>query len=147
MLSTCKCTFNKDMQVIWISITRVCLQVCLQKKVEKIKTIGDCYMCVAWTAEPLTVDARADSARRVMEVVDNFHAYIAMQPVDVDSGPLAIRAGVHAGQVVSGIIGRTKFCYDIWGVRCCATGAGGSLVRFFWFTWTAIASKCTVSSQ
>ena len=80
---------------------------------EKIKTIGDCYMCVAWT----DTCSRLDAALRMVQLAQEMHSITATLPLD--GSPLSLRAGIHAGSVVSGIIGKSKFCFDIWGV-CCA---------------------------
>ncbi|MEM8698859.1 MAG: adenylate/guanylate cyclase domain-containing protein, partial [Pseudomonadota bacterium] len=76
---------------------------------EKIKTIGDCYM----VAGGLPVSRRRDPERialaalKMQEVVAEISA---REEVD-----LKIRAGVHTGPVVAGVIGRRKFVYDLWG--------------------------------
>ena len=91
-------------------------QICKELCVEKIKTIGDCYMCVAWPDES---HSRKDCAHRVLLVAQEMHRLIALQ--HIEQSPLAIRAGIHGGPVVSGIIGKNKFCFDIWGV-CAGVG-------------------------
>ena len=85
-------------------------EVCQARRVEKIKTIGDCYMCVGWP------DAGADeaaSAWNVLMVAKEMHRIVATIPLG--DKHLAMRAGMHVGLVVSGIIGRSKFAFDIWG--------------------------------
>ena len=77
---------------------------------EKIKTIGDCYMCAGFAENGIT---QASNARRMVNVADKMHHIINTLPLD--GMRLAIRAGLHAGSVVSGIIGKTKFAFDIWG--------------------------------
>jgi class 3 adenylate cyclase len=77
--------------------------------VEKIKTIGDAYFAAAGVPEP-----QGDHAARVVGLG------LAMIRVTADAArttgePLAIRVGVHSGPVVAGVIGRTKFSYDLWG--------------------------------
>ena len=83
---------------------------CKDHAVEKIKTIGDCYMCVAWEEEP---PARSRCAKRVLDVAHRMH-HMAHNNL-VGKQRLLVRAGIHAGPVISGIIGRTKFAFDIWG--------------------------------
>ena len=83
---------------------------CQQQAVEKIKTIGDCYMCCAWEEH---LPAQAHCAQRVLNVAHQMHR---MAHHNLLGGQrLSVRAGMHAGPVISGIIGKTKFCFDIWG--------------------------------
>ena len=86
------------------------LQACQVHQVEKIKTIGDCYMCVGWAAEE---GDEATSAGNVLAVAKAMHGIVARLPLQ--DRRLSMRAGMHVGSVVSGIIGRTKFAFDIWG--------------------------------
>lgn len=76
---------------------------------EKIKTIGDCYMVVGGVPEPVD-----DHALRV--------ANMAVESIDVLNSvakelnvALAARLGMHSGEVVAGVIGKKKFIYDLWG--------------------------------
>ena len=81
-----------------------------RRAVEKIKTIGDCYMAVAWGAEERE---RADSALRVVQLAQDMHQIAEAHAAD--AGPLCLRAGAHGGVVVSGMIGKRQLCFDIWG--------------------------------
>ncbi len=76
---------------------------------EKIKTIGDCYMVVAGIPEPL-----ADHARRIGEfafaVRQDFARFVATHGLDIN-----IRIGIHSGTAIAGIVGTKKFAYDLWG--------------------------------
>lgn len=45
-----------------------------------------------------------------------------MQQYTLNDNPLAMRAGIECGTVTAGIIGKMKFCYDIWGVCGWSTG-------------------------
>ena len=85
------------------------VQICKREDVEKIKTIGDCYMCVAWA----NGDTRAQGAKKVLSVARCMHHTAALYPLNGQQ--LSIRAGVHGGPVVSGMIGKSRFCFDIWG--------------------------------
>jgi class 3 adenylate cyclase len=77
--------------------------------VEKIKTIGDCYMLVGGVPEP-----RADHAVAVVEA--GFAMLQAMDEINRQHGTqLQIRVGVNSGPVVAGVIGMHKFTYDLWG--------------------------------
>jgi class 3 adenylate cyclase len=76
---------------------------------EKIKTIGDCYMVAGGLPVP-----RADHAEAVAEMA------LAMQKVTREfrtrSGEaIHVRVGIHSGPVVAGVIGKRKFIYDLWG--------------------------------
>jgi class 3 adenylate cyclase len=77
--------------------------------VEKIKTIGDCYMLVGGVPEP-----RADHAVAVVQA--GFAMLRAMEEINRQHGTqLQIRVGVNSGPVVAGVIGMHKFTYDLWG--------------------------------
>lgn len=76
---------------------------------EKIKTIGDAYMVVAGAP-----NARADHAQAVAEMALEMQTVLA----DVASRTgknLMMRIGINSGPVVAGVIGHTKFSYDLWG--------------------------------
>lgn len=76
---------------------------------EKIKTIGDRYMAVCGISLPyLDHDKRAiDFALEMLIIVRRFNHERRLQ--------LNIRTGVHSGNVLAGIVGRSKFIYDVWG--------------------------------
>jgi class 3 adenylate cyclase len=78
---------------------------CAGLGVEKIKTIGDAYLAAAGLpgGSEAHVAAAADLALAMLAAVE------AAGP------PWQIRIGVHSGPVVAGIVGTTKFLYDIWG--------------------------------
>jgi guanylate cyclase len=77
--------------------------------VEKIKTIGDCYMVAAGVPA-----ARADHARAMalmaLDMRDAMHAPDAIGDLGLD-----LRIGINSGPVVAGVIGRKRFLYDLWG--------------------------------
>jgi adenylate cyclase len=77
--------------------------------VEKIKTIGDCYMVAAGVPSP-----RPDHARALALMALDMQA--AMRSAD-DVGHLGLelRVGINSGPVVAGVIGRKRFLYDLWG--------------------------------
>jgi adenylate cyclase len=76
---------------------------------EKIKTIGDCYMVAAGVPSP-----RPDHARAVALMALDMQA--AMRSVDeVGHLGLELRVGINSGPVVAGVIGRKRFLYDLWG--------------------------------
>ena len=77
--------------------------------VEKIKTIGDCYMAVCGLPEPRPdhAHAAAELALEVLRVVEEFNRQRGTN--------LQLRIGLNSGPVVAGVIGSTKFIYDLWG--------------------------------
>jgi adenylate cyclase len=78
-------------------------------EVEKIKTIGDCYMVAAGVPSPRPDHARA-LAHMALDMVD------AMRSSDgVGYLGLEVRIGINSGPVVAGVIGRKRFLYDLWG--------------------------------
>jgi class 3 adenylate cyclase len=73
--------------------------------VEKIKTVGDAYMAAAGLpgSNPDHVRAAADLALAMRAAVDEA------------GDPWQVRIGLHSGPVAAGVIGTTKFVYDLWG--------------------------------
>ena len=77
---------------------------------EKIKTIGDAYMAVAFQKPP--EDGASAAARMGLMIVD---LMMTGRFRDHQNEPLQVRVGIHTGSCVAGVIGRRKFIYDIWG--------------------------------
>lgn len=76
---------------------------------EKIKTIGDCYMAAAGL--PVEVTDHADRAAHM-----SLDMLRAIQDFNTSSPyPLNIRIGISTGAAVAGVIGKSKFLYDLWG--------------------------------
>ena len=80
-----------------------------QLGLEKIKTIGDCYMVAGGLPEP-----RADHAEAVAEMGLLMLGIVGEMAARTGE-PLTIRIGIHSGPVVAGVIGKRKFIYDLWG--------------------------------
>jgi guanylate cyclase len=76
---------------------------------EKIKTIGDCYMVAAGVPTPRSDHARA-IALMALDMLDAMHSHD-----DVRDLGLELRVGINSGPVVAGVIGRKRFLYDLWG--------------------------------
>lgn len=72
---------------------------------EKIKTIGDSYMCAAGVPQPRTRCSLA-IVMAALEILDVVHKA---------ESHWQIRVGIHKGGLVSGVVGKRKFAYDIWG--------------------------------
>jgi adenylate cyclase len=78
--------------------------------VEKIKTIGDCYMVAAGVPRerPDHAHALAGLALEMRECAKN-------SLPDGTEHDLRVRIGISSGPVVAGVIGRRRFLYDLWG--------------------------------
>jgi adenylate cyclase len=93
---------------------------------EKIKTIGDCYMVAAGVPRP-----RADHAHALTRMALEMRDYIAQR--EFRGRVLSFRIGLNSGPVVAGVIGRKKFIYDLWGdavntaSRMESHGTGGTI--------------------
>lgn len=78
-------------------------------QVEKIKTIGDAYMVIS--GAPVVCE---DHAYRIAAMAIEMTS--ALQEVSAKTGvDLHMRIGIHTGSVVAGVIGSSKFSYDLWG--------------------------------
>jgi guanylate cyclase len=75
---------------------------------EKIKTIGDCYMVAAGVPR-----ARSDHAIAIVQLALEMQAEVAAR--EFCGHRLTFRIGINSGPVVAGVIGRKKFSYDLWG--------------------------------
>ena len=84
-----------------------------QHGLEKIKTIGDAYMAAAGLPEPRPRSAR-DAVRAALEMQEWVRARAAERAARTLPF-FTMRAGIHAGPVVAGIVGSSKFQYDVWG--------------------------------
>ena len=75
---------------------------------EKIKTIGDCYMVAAGVPRSCP-----DHARVIVNLALDMRAAVTERKFG--DRELAFRIGINSGPVVAGVIGRKKFIYDLWG--------------------------------
>jgi class 3 adenylate cyclase len=82
-------------------------------KLEKIKTIGDAYMCAGGLPTPDDDNPVRviQAALEIMTFMQNWKAKKTRQGKDAWD----IRLGIHTGSVVAGVVGDYKFAYDIWG--------------------------------
>ncbi|MFO1081107.1 MAG: adenylate/guanylate cyclase domain-containing protein [Reyranellaceae bacterium] len=77
--------------------------------IEKIKTVGDAYMAVCG----LPVHVPDHAARMVRMAIRMVH--ITREHALEHHVPMKLRVGVNSGPVVAGVIGRSKYIYDLWG--------------------------------
>jgi len=84
-------------------------ELAVQFKLEKIKTIGDCYMIVGGVPDRSVTHCQqvADFAIAAIKCVEDY-----AKETNYD---LKIRIGIHTGTVVAGIVGKQKYSYDLWG--------------------------------
>jgi guanylate cyclase len=93
---------------------------------EKIKTIGDCYMVASGVPRP-----RPDHAQALTSLALDIRDYASEH--EIKGRRIAFRIGINSGSVVAGVIGRRKFIYDLWGdavntaSRMESHGAGGAV--------------------
>jgi adenylate cyclase len=77
--------------------------------VEKIKTIGDCYMVAAGVPTPRSDHAHA-LALMALDMVEAMREHEVFGHLGLE-----LRAGINSGPVVAGVIGKKRFLYDLWG--------------------------------
>jgi class 3 adenylate cyclase len=82
-------------------------------KVEKIKTIGDSYLCASGL--PISNYTHAIDMVNAAFEMRNFMLERKKEKEAKGEIPFELRIGVHTGPVVAGIVGVRKFQYDIWG--------------------------------
>ncbi|MBL7795043.1 MAG: hypothetical protein JNJ90_00925 [Saprospiraceae bacterium] len=89
---------------------------------EKIKTVGDCYICAGGISPDNLLQTPADRSRHyavqvvraakdMVAFLENFNA----RQTSAGKPAFEARTGIHTGTVVAGIVGIKKYAYDIWG--------------------------------
>ncbi len=112
-------------------------QLCVEHRLEKIKTIGDSFMATAGLLSPVENPA-LDCVKCGLEMITVARSLPACWNV---------RVGVHVGPVIAGVVGQRKYQYDIWGdtVNTAArmqTAADAGAVCVNEETWNLIAEHC-----
>ncbi len=88
-------------------------QIISKYELEKIKTIGDAYMC----AGGLTIE-QPDHAKRVINAAIEIQFFLQSLKKErqYKKEPFfEARIGIHVGPIIAGVVGLKKFAYDIWG--------------------------------
>jgi class 3 adenylate cyclase len=84
--------------------------------IEKIKTIGDSYMCVSGLPvkrESHSVDCCLAALNLLHKMKEQKEPENVIENIDVNNWP--IRIGIHSGPCISGVVGFKKYTFDIWG--------------------------------
>lgn len=84
-----------------------------EEKLEKIKTVGDCYICAGGINSPTKPSAIniINAGKKMVAFLEGFNRNQLAENKPAFNG----RIGVNTGPVVAGIVGLKKFAYDIWG--------------------------------
>jgi len=77
--------------------------------IEKIKTVDDAYMAVCGLPEPV-----ANHAERMVRMAIRM-VHITREHAMEHNVSMKLRVGVNSGPVVAGVIGKSKYIYDLWG--------------------------------
>jgi class 3 adenylate cyclase len=80
---------------------------------EKLKTIGDSYMCVAGIPTPNPTHA-IDAVLAALQI-QAFMGWRRQEKIQNNQSYCEIRLGIHSGSLLAGVIGKKKFSYDVWG--------------------------------
>lgn len=80
---------------------------------EKIKTIGDAYMCASGIPKENKFHAIniVNAGLELIEVIRNFNFNRKLAGFE----EWQVRIGVHSGELIAGVVGKKKFAYDVWG--------------------------------
>jgi adenylate cyclase len=82
-------------------------------RLERLKTIGDCYMCAGGLPESNRTHA-VDTALAAL-AMQAFVSRLNTQRAKLRMPAWEIRIGIHTGPVIAGVVGRQRFAYDVWG--------------------------------
>ena len=80
---------------------------------EKLKTIGDSYMCAGGIPKPSATHA-IDAVLAALEIQSFMNQMKSLKEM-MGFPYWELRLGIHTGPLVAGVIGEKKFAYDVWG--------------------------------
>lgn len=104
-LDACFIAFDQIIERYEQSVGRKCI--------EKIKTIGDGYMCAAGI--PIENESNPLDMVRVGLAINDYMEKRKIEKEARNEPCFEIRIGINTGPVVAGVVGKKKFAYDIWG--------------------------------
>lgn len=87
-------------------------EIASEHNLERIKTIGDAYMAAGGLPQKNVTNA-IDAVAAGLAIQKALHD--AKKKLNIKQEDWQMRVGVHTGPVVAGVVGTTKFAYDIWG--------------------------------
>jgi hypothetical protein len=81
--------------------------------IEKIKTVGDAYLCAARLPGPNTKNPveMVDVAFKFLNEVER----LKRKRISENKTMIDVRIGIHSGLLIAGVVGTKKFAYEIWG--------------------------------
>jgi guanylate cyclase len=79
-----------------------------KRGLEKIKTVGDCYIVASGIPQP-----RPDHASALASLALEIQSYI--RTLHIQDTKVSFRIGINSGPLVAGVIGQKKLSYDLWG--------------------------------
>ena len=88
-------------------------QIIEKHQLEKIKTIGDAYMCVGGLPEE-----NPNHALNVLKAAVEIQTWLMEEKLEKEKKGVPFfeaRIGIHTGPLVAGIVGSKKFAFDVWG--------------------------------
>jgi len=88
-------------------------EIIARHKIEKIKTIGDAYLCVGGVPTENN-DHAIDTVKAAIEIQQWMNNTL-QERIKANKDFFRLRIGIHSGPVVAGVVGSSKFAYDIWG--------------------------------
>ncbi len=81
--------------------------------IEKIKTIGDAYMCIGGLPHQIK-----ESEKNVIDAAIDMQGFLKQWNISrkkLELPEFNARIGIHTGPVIAGVVGEKKFAYDVWG--------------------------------
>lgn len=88
-------------------------EICEKYKLEKIKTMGDGYMCAGGLPTPNTTNP-IDAVNAALEMQQWMTKWAETKRAQ-GRNAWEVRIGIHSGEIIAGVVGKKKFSYDIWG--------------------------------